>query len=199
MEFNAAIDKLQAFLEKYKKEELKFTDAKLDDGVTIVRFPSDAPTVGEPLTVITEQGELPAPDADIVLEDGTQIKVVNGLIAEVVPAEAAPEKGAAPAGETVAAPMAAPTQSPKMIVETITKENHFTKEVEDSYNGKFEAIEKENADLKATIEVLEAKFNEVVELVQVIGSKPSEAPVEKKKTFNAAEFRKAFRADLDKL
>ncbi|HEY0042268.1 MAG TPA: XkdF-like putative serine protease domain-containing protein, partial [Flavisolibacter sp.] len=41
----------------------KFADAKLMDGVTIVRFPNETLVKGDAIMVITEEGELPLPDS----------------------------------------------------------------------------------------------------------------------------------------
>jgi len=63
----------------------EFMEATLTDG-TIVKY--DSLEVGAALMVISEEGEVPAPDATHQFEDGTLVTTVDGLITEIV--EAAP-------------------------------------------------------------------------------------------------------------
>ena len=66
-------------------EPIEFMEATLTDG-TIVKY--DRLEVGAALMVISEEGEVPAPDATHQFEDGTLVTTVEGLITEIV--EAAP-------------------------------------------------------------------------------------------------------------
>ena len=59
-----------------------FIDAKLSDG-TMVRVEGDVLGEGAKVIVITEQGEIPAPDGVHELEDGTKIETKDGIIARV--------------------------------------------------------------------------------------------------------------------
>jgi hypothetical protein len=43
--------------------------------------------IGKPIYVITEDGEIPAPDGNFKLEDDTEVKVVDGLVKEVKASE----------------------------------------------------------------------------------------------------------------
>ena len=82
----------------------KFVDAKLADGVTIVRYEAEKLDVGVAVFVITEQGAVEAPDADHVLEDGTMFTTVGGIVTAVMPVEEEVEVAAA---APVVAPIAA--------------------------------------------------------------------------------------------
>jgi len=64
---------------------VEFMEAVLKDG-TLVKYKALA--VGEALTVIGVEGEMPAPDATHELENGTLITTVGGIITEVVEATA---------------------------------------------------------------------------------------------------------------
>ena len=75
MNLNEAIEKLSGLVSKFNAEpttEQTFIDAKLMDG-TIIRY--ESLEVGMPLMVIDEAGnELPAPDGEHELEDGTIVR-----------------------------------------------------------------------------------------------------------------------------
>jgi hypothetical protein len=78
-----------------------FVDAKLVDG-TVVKVEGDSIVEGAAVKVVTEQGEIPAPDGVHELEDGSKVETKDGLIVMVKAAEAeAPLEDAneeAPAG-----------------------------------------------------------------------------------------------------
>ena len=78
-----------------------FVDAKLVDG-TVVKVEGDSIVEGAAVKVVTEQGEVPAPDGIHELEDGSKVETKDGLIVMVKAAEAeAPLEDAneeAPAG-----------------------------------------------------------------------------------------------------
>jgi len=59
-----------------------FLDAKLIDG-TIVKVEGEELVAGAAVKVVTEQGEIPAPDGIHELEDGTKVQTVDGVITEI--------------------------------------------------------------------------------------------------------------------
>lgn len=61
--------------EKKEVVELKFVEAKLVDG-TIVKQEGEELTIGQPVVVVTEEGEVPAPAGEHELESG-EILVVE--------------------------------------------------------------------------------------------------------------------------
>jgi hypothetical protein len=63
-----------------------FVDAKLIDG-TVVKVEGDSVVEGAKVVVVTEQGELPAPDGVHELEDGSKIETKDGAIVMVSPVE----------------------------------------------------------------------------------------------------------------
>jgi hypothetical protein len=73
-----------------------FLDAKLVDG-TQVKVEGDSLLEGAKVVVVTEQGEIPAPDAVHELEDGTKVKTEGGVIVAIEPKmeaeEVMPEDG----------------------------------------------------------------------------------------------------------
>lgn len=73
---------------------MSFEEAKLADGLTIIKW--EGPLAeGTSVMVVSESGEVPAPDGEHELQDGRKITVENGKVTalvmpEVMPAEEAP-------------------------------------------------------------------------------------------------------------
>ena len=94
------------------QSEQKFVDAKLNDGVTIVRYDAEKLDIGVPVMAVTEQGAIAIPDGDYTLEDGTMFTISGGIVSAVKPAEEAPEEGGEPAAAgATPAPAAAMTEA----------------------------------------------------------------------------------------
>lgn len=68
------------------RELFNFTNEKFELYKTAegVEFRIDALVVGTEIYVITPEGELPAPDGEVVLEDGTKVMVKDGVIGELM-------------------------------------------------------------------------------------------------------------------
>jgi hypothetical protein len=182
----------------------KFVDAKLADGVTIVRYEAEKLDVGVAVFVITEQGAVEAPDADHVLEDGTMFTTVGGIVTAVMPVEEEVEAAAAP----VVAPIAATESKAKSVIESTIKESYYSKEAIDkmfenllSVKENF-ATQKNNelSALENKIELQNETIKQMFSLLTKIGNEPSAAPTEPtKKAFNVSEFRKSYKEDLQKI
>ena len=69
-----------------------FLDAKLADG-TQIKVEGDSLVEGAKVVVITEQGEVPAPDGVHELEDGSKVQTIDGIIAMIQAADAEDESG----------------------------------------------------------------------------------------------------------
>jgi hypothetical protein len=84
-------EKLKALLGEFNKPEvnveLKFVEATLVDGTKVI---SEGETleVGQALLVITEEGNIPAPDGEHELESGQIVETEGGLIKEIKQKEA---------------------------------------------------------------------------------------------------------------
>jgi hypothetical protein len=75
-----------------------FVEAKLVDG-TVVKVEGDSLVEGAAVKVVTEQGEVPAPDGVHELEDGSKIEVKDGVIAAIKAVESEMENPAEDASE----------------------------------------------------------------------------------------------------
>jgi len=214
MDKSKLLEGLKKIKEAFVSVEQKFVDAKLNDGVTVIRYDGDKLDIGVPVNVVTEQGVMAIPDGDYSLEDGTTFTIAGGVVSAVTPMEAAPEDMNNDA-EVKAAPAAAQPMTeatPKSIIESIIKESRFATEdfvteklaeittVKETFEAK-KAIELVDvAELKATVtkqaETLKAMFS----ILEEMAGEPSAAPTEKKnKPFSASEFKKEYRANLAKL
>jgi hypothetical protein len=91
-------DRVEKLFEKYaaiatqlseEKQEVKMAEATLDSG-QVISTDAENWAVGVPVFVVNEEGEqIPLPDGEYKLEDGTVFTVAEGLVAEwEMPAEA---------------------------------------------------------------------------------------------------------------
>lgn len=91
-------DRVEKLFEKYaaiatqlseEKQEVKMAEATLDSG-QVISTEAEQWAVGVPVFVVNEEGEqIPLPDGEYKLEDGTVFTVAEGLVAEwEMPAEA---------------------------------------------------------------------------------------------------------------
>lgn len=171
MNLNEAIEKLSGLVSKFNADNTTketFIDAKLIDG-TIVRY--EALEVGMPLLIIDEAGnELPAPDGEHELEDGTMITVEGGIITEIATkAEEAPE---------AEMPEEMPIEQPMEAVESVTKEDFeaLKSEVLD-LKSKFEEFSKTNETLSADNVAMKEIVKETFSIVEKLAKVPSDNPV----------------------
>ena len=168
MNLNEAIEKLSGLVSKFNAEpttEQTFIDAKLMDG-TIIRY--ESLEVGMPLLVIDEAGnELPAPDGEHELEDGTMVTVEAGIITEV-----ASKEEEAPEAEE------APIEQPMAAVESVSKEDFETlkNEVAD-LKTKFEEFSTTNETLSADNIAMKEIVKETFSIVEKLANVPTENPV----------------------
>jgi hypothetical protein len=167
MNLNEAIEKLSGLVSKFNNEpttEQTFIDAKLMDG-TIVRY--ESLEVGMPLFVIDEAGnELPAPDGEHTLEDGTKVTVEGGILIEV-----ATKEEEAPEEEM-------PIEQPMATVESVSKEDFEALKLEvenlrtvfDQFTTSNELLAKNNIELKAIVK-------ETFSIVEKLAKVPTDNPV----------------------
>lgn len=210
MDLKEGIEKLKGLIEKFSSEkpaeqvEVKFKDMKLQDGTTIISIDGEELAIGVPVYVMTPEGRLPAPDGELVLEDGTQLTVKDGLVAEVATPEAE-----VPEGEVAAEPATVPPApeemgtKPKRVIKSQVEEhvfNAFKEEAETKANE----LKAELEAIKADFEALKEKFNkslefnkEVFSVVEKMSEQPSAQATEAKpKPFSVKDAKMAFKEDL---
>ena len=69
-------------------EEIKMGEIKTADGSIDLKFPGEELSIGSEIVVVTEDGDIPAPDGYHDLEGGITIKVEGGVITELEATEA---------------------------------------------------------------------------------------------------------------
>jgi hypothetical protein len=70
---------------------VQLQEAKLKDG-TAIKYDTPTLAVGSTITMITPDGEKPATEGELVLEDGSTVKVgADGKVTEIIPAAAMPD------------------------------------------------------------------------------------------------------------
>ena len=68
--------------------EETFGELKDENGAFTLRFPGDSLQVGDKVTVVTTEGqEMPAPDGEHRLEDGTRIVTKDSVVEEIMSAD----------------------------------------------------------------------------------------------------------------
>lgn len=182
------ISELATLVKKHlSPTKLNFKDIMLPDGSTL-RYKGDMPMVQMPVTILQPDGtELPAPDAIYEMEDGATIEVIDGIIVTVIPpvAEAEVESKDKEKGmPTTPHEMENNTATVKTLIETHTKEHHFTKEevtsmLEQSVVGMTEKFATATKELAEKIEVMEGYNSDLSALVLKFSEQPAENSVKK--------------------
>lgn len=206
MNLKEGIEKLKGLIEKFNVEpivstEQSFTEAKLMDGVTIVQYDAEELAQGIPVNVVTPEGILPMPDGEYVMEDGSKLVVMGGLVAEYEKAEELPE-GETNAPVAVAEPTTPATgemevkTAPKRVIKSQVEEHIFSLELEGfepikvDFSSMFKSLVDENKALKDI-------NKEMFGIVKAISNEPSVAPTEKvNKPFSVKDQRASFKADI---
>ena len=228
MTLQEGIEKLKVLLGKQEPQneepiittEEKFTDAKLQDGTTIVRYDGEYVEPGMQVMLVDPSGVLPLPKGDYVLENGTTFSIVddNGTADNVVEApetvatepkeDANPEMPMTPPAP---APVKNETVTPaankvKRVIKSQVEEHVFNAFKEEmtkaiaEMNEKFSALEKENKELKENFAKANELNKEVFSVVKQISEEPAATPTEKvKQVFSVTEHRKSFKEDLRRL
>jgi len=154
--------------------EQKFEQAKLEDG-TIVMWEGELAT-GTALFVVAEDGtQLPAPDAEHKLEDGSIVSTVGGLVVTVTPAES--EEKEEVEVEDKKEEMASELE---MYVEKLAEKLAALEVKIEEMGKKPEAMSTEdvNSKVEAINTEIASKFNAVIDLVSKISNEPAAAPAQ---------------------
>lgn len=143
---------------------VELAQVKTEDGQAI--FEADAFEVGQAVFIVTEDGKIPAPQGEFVLEDGNQIEVdENGTIIEIAKKEEEKPEAEIVEEEVVAEDMPMKDEikeemaKPKKTVKTKTEmeESYFSaqiKELETKFEARLSALEAEKVALSAQNEEL---------------------------------------------
>ena len=173
---NSTINKIKALLGM----EVKLEQMLLMDGSTVLE--ADAFEMDNEVFIVTpDEQKIPLPIGEYELENGMILVVaVEGIIAEVkeavVEEEVAPEAEVEVEVEAEAAPV---TPTAKKTVESVVKETFFSE---------IEALQNENKELKAKLELL-SKVDEVTEEVTELSEEPKPISFNPENTNQVETFR----------
>jgi hypothetical protein len=148
--------------------------------------------VGEPINVVVEGQEMPAPDGEHALADGSIVVVAQGIVTEIRPAAPAEEQApAAPVEEPMAeeAEVSAPV---KRLIESVVKESIFA--VEEKHAKDIEALRNE---FKAQVAEKDEVIANMAETIAKFAAEPADKAAEQKPTLKP-KFKTAFEMALDK-
>ncbi len=173
MNLKSAIESLRTELRKFSTQKQSFADYKLADG-TVVRVDGDL-VAGTAVYVVAEEGTLPAPDGEHVVEGVGTIKTEGGKIVEVVAAEVpvaaqeveievAPEEPEAP--EMPEAPIA---MTPDMVEAIVAK--HLGAIMEE-----LKAAYAEMGKMKEKMASFASQVETMADIVEKVSELPAEAP-----------------------
>jgi hypothetical protein len=134
--------------------EVKLEQMKLVDGITVIQADSFEPEM-EVMIVTTDEQMIPLPVGEYELEDGRMLIVtMEGMISEIREMEVEEEEVVVEEVPVEASnEPKAPTPTAKKVIETSTKEMHFSA-------VDFENLQTENNELKTKVAELEVKLSE---------------------------------------
>ena len=128
--------------------EIQLEQMTLDNGTVIEAEVFEA---GQPVFIVNGEDRVALPIGEYILDNGMILVVaVEGEIAEIK--EAAPAQEETPEVEVEVEQAAEPT-APKKVIESTTKESHFSKEDVDALKSEIEALKTELASMKEVKEV----------------------------------------------
>lgn len=146
--------------------EVKLAQMKLQDGVTVIE--AESFEAGYSVGIVTEEGIVPAPVGEHVLEDGRVLVIEQeGVIKEIKDAQAEQPESEMEVEVEMEASEEVSQPTAKKIIETISKESFFSE---------IEALKKENLELKSQLEKLSEVKEETTEVV-VENNEPAAEPI----------------------
>jgi hypothetical protein len=178
MNLKNAIESLRTELRKFSTQKQSFADYKLVDG-TVVRVDGDL-VAGTAVYVVAEEGTLPAPDGEHVVEGVGTIKTEGGKIVEVIAAEVAtPEIEALPIAAEITPEVAVevteeikeayPAMTPEVVEAIVAK--HLGAIMEE-----LKAAYAEMGKMKEKMSAFASQVETMADIVEKVSELPTEAP-----------------------
>jgi hypothetical protein len=178
MNLKSAIESLRTELRKFSNQKQSFADYKLADG-TVVRVDGDL-VAGTAVYVVAEEGTLPAPDGEHVVEGVGTIKTEGGKIVEVVAAEVAtPEIEPLPVAAEITPEVAVevteeikeayPAMTPEVVEAIVAK--HLGAIMEE-----LKAAYAEMGKMKEKMSAFASQVETMADIVEKVSELPTEAP-----------------------
>ena len=160
---------LSKLKEIFSEDTMSFEEAKLADGITIIKW--EGPLAeGTSVMVVSESGEVPAPDGEHELQDGRKITVENGKVTTLVMPETPAEMPEAPIEIEIEAKQKMAEDYMPMIEEMgakIMKCEEMIMELQTKMKEMMGATEEKMGSQKEA-------FSKLVEIVEKLADAPSE-------------------------
>jgi hypothetical protein len=144
-----------------KEYEEKMGEAKLSDGITIVKWEGEL-AVGSMLFVVSEEGVTPAPDGTHELEDGRTIVSMDGKVSEIKTKEVEKDEEDEVEVDMSAFAKIESVKSVEARIEAIEKD----KSIKD-LSENFEALKSQNETLITSLKLM-------FEVIEKISAEPQE-------------------------
>ena len=176
MNLKNAIESLRTELRKFSTQKQSFADYKLTDG-TVVRVDGDL-VAGTAVYVVAEEGTLPAPDGEHVVEGVGTIKTEGGKIVEVIAAAAPVAEEVEVAAEitpevavevTEEIKEAYPAMTPEVVEAIVAK--HLGAIMEE-----LKAAYAEMGKMKEKMSAFASQVETMADIVEKVSELPAEAP-----------------------
>ena len=176
MNLKSAIESLRTELRKFSTQKQSFADYKLADG-TVVRVDGDL-VAGTAVYVVAEEGTLPAPDGEHVVEGVGTIKTEGGKIVEVIAAAAPVAEEVEVAAEitpevavevTEEIKEAYPAMTPEVVEAIVAK--HLSAIMEE-----LKAAYAEMGNMKEKMSAFASQVETMADIVEKVAELPTEAP-----------------------
>jgi len=178
MNLKNAIESLRTEIRKFKTQKQSFADYKLTDG-TVVRVDGDL-VAGTAVYVVAEEGTLPAPDGEHIVEGVGTIKTEGGKIVEVIAAEVAtPEIEALPVAAEITPEVAVevteeikeayPAMTPEVVEAIVAKHLGAMK---DELKAAYAEMDK----MKGKMSAFASQVETMADIVEKVSELPTEAP-----------------------
>ena len=139
---------------------VKLGETTLADG-TVVKYTGDTLALGSDVTVVTADGEVPAPDGDLTLVDGTVITIVSGKVTEIETPDAA-----------AAEPADMKSEVNKQVSERVTK-------IVEKFESQFAAQKIEIENLKLKVGKIGATVVSNTDMLIAFSEVETDEPIEK--------------------
>ena len=169
MDRNESIQKIKEIMKNLmfsETVEVKLSDIKLQDG-TVIQSPDSELKVG---SLVTDSTGAPCADGEYVLEDGTNVTVLNGAVTEV---EAPVEEQQEDAGvmEDANVNMATPT------TETPAEDAATDTSVTDALDTRISSLESQITEVLDILKQQGSMNSQLMSKIKEIGSEPGDEPV----------------------
>jgi len=181
--FNLVEAEVETFVDETPETEVTETFARIKTADGELEMEYDELAAGKPIFLITEDGNIPAPTGDYILEDGKAVRVEEGMIAEVKEVEGMEDE--VPAEEK--------TEMAEEVVEDEMEDEveEEMEEKEDQIAGLVDAIEaaviSKIDEMSQKIEEMEAK---VAKMSEIPATEPTVVKSQRKPAETFSTFKK---------